>query len=605
MIRRSPAKKGNARTSRMSDGVARVCAAAGIALLVLAGCAERPAKVAPADDPQTVVQVEEDDAAAPGRRADNRPELPFNELTDNILYEFLLAEIAGQRGNVAMSAEAYADLAKRTRDPRVARRATEVAIYARQTDTAIESAKVWHETDPGSARALQLLAGLLVNASRLEEARTYLQKLLTLPGANPAEGFLQLGRTVTNVQDRAGVLRLMQTLAADYPKLPQARYAVAQAAFNAGEDVLALSEVLEVQNLRPDWEPAVLLEVQVLQRKSADEALKRLARHLEKFPNSRDIRLNYARALLTDKRFPAARAEFQKLLDDFPTNTEVIFAVALLSMQLQDYRLAEDNLRRLLDLDYRDKNQIRLYLGQIAEEQDKVSEALRWYAEVDRGDQFIPAQIRYANLLSKQGKLEDAREHLKKLGSASAQQRVQLILAEAQLLRDARREKEAFQLVEQALGSQPDQPELLYDHAMLAERIDRLDILESSLRKLIAIRPDHAHAYNALGYSLADRSLRLPEARELIEKALKLAPDDFFIIDSMGWVLYRMGNLPEALKHLRKAYAGRADAEIGAHLGEVLWMAGERAEAEKVWREVSEKNPKNETLLKTLQRLKQ
>lgn len=601
----SPAGPGRAGAlPQPGTNVTRTCVSVAIALLLLAGCAGRPVMKTPAEDVQAIVELDEGDSVPPGRRGASRTDLPAHELTESILYEFLLAEIAGQRGNVAMSAQAYADLARRTRDPRVARRATEVAIYARMTNTAIDSARIWHETDPTSTRALQLLAGLLVNASRMDEALPFLEKLLTVQGANPAEGFLQLSRSVANVQDKPAVLRTIKALAAKYPTLAQARYAVAQAAFNAGEDAAALDEVHEAQRLRPDWEPAVLLEAQILQRKSPEEGITRLARYLEKFPNSRDVRLTYARALLTDKRFPAARAEFQKLLADFPTNTEVIFAVALLSMQLQDYPLAEENLRRLLDLDYRDKNSIRLYLGQVNEEQNKTAEALRWYGEVERGDQYIPAQIRYANLLSKQGKLDDARAHLQKVDASSAAQRVQLILAETQLLRDASREKEAFQLVEKALDSQPNQPELLYDYAMLAERVDRLDIMESSLRKLISMRPDHAHAYNALGYSLADRNLRLGEARELIEKALQLAPDDYFIVDSLGWVLYRMGNLPEAVKQLRKAYAGRPDAEIGAHLGEVLWMLGERSEAEKILREVSDKHPKSEILQKTLQRLK-
>jgi tetratricopeptide (TPR) repeat protein len=598
----SPARPGRAGALPRPGSLWRSCAATTMALALLAGCAGRPVTPPPAEEVQAVLVVEESVSVPPVRVS--RTELPAYELTEGILYEFLLAEIAGQRGDVAMSAQAYADLARRTRDPRVARRATEVAIYARMTNVAIESAQIWHETDPSSTRALQLLAGLLVNASRLDEALPHLEKLLTADGANPADGFLQLSRSVANVQDKAGVLRMMKALAARYPKLAQARYAVAQAALNANEEAAALEEIQESQRLRPDWEPAVMLEAQLLQRRSPEQGIARLARHLEKFPNSRDVRLTYARALLTDKRFPAARGEFQKLLADFPTNTEVIFAVALLSMQLQDYPLAEENLRRLLNLDYRDKNSIRLYLGQVSEEQNKTSEALRWYGEVERGDQFIPAQIRYANLLSKQGKLDDARAHLQQVDASSAAQRVQLVLAETQLLRDAAREKEAFQLVEKALDSQPNQPELLYDYAMLAERIERLDIMESSLRKLISMRPDHAHAYNALGYSLADRNVRLKEARELIEKALELAPDDAYILDSMGWVHYRLGNLKLAREFLERSYALKPEAEVAVHLAEVLWVAGERERSRELLRGVRSKEPDNELLRSTLARLR-
>jgi tetratricopeptide (TPR) repeat protein len=190
------------------------------------------------------------------------------------------------------------------------------------------------------------------------------------------------------------------------------------------------------------------------------------------------------------------------------------------------------------------------------------------------------------------------------VNAANNQQRVQLILAEAQLLREAERTQEAYTLVGEALEKLPDNTDLLYDYAMLAEKLDRVDVLESSLRKVISLKPDHAHAYNALGYSLADRSMRLPEARELVGKALALSPNDAFIIDSMGWVEYRLGQPEEALKYLRKAYAERPDPEIAAHFGEVLWTVGKHAEAEKVWNEALAKAPNNDTLIKTIKRFK-
>jgi len=177
-------------------------------------------------------------------------------------------------------------------------------------------------------------------------------------------------------------------------------------------------------------------------------------------------------------------------------------------------------------------------------------------------------------------------------------------VAEAQLLRDANRTGDAYDLLGRALRDDPEQPELLYDYALTAEKLERYDVLESNLRKLIEVRPEHAHAYNALGYSLAERNTRLPEAKKLIEKALELAPEDYFIIDSMGWVLYRQGDLKGAAEQLRRAYLGRPDAEIGAHLGEVLWVMGDRGEADRVWQESLKTAPDNETLQKTIKRLK-
>ena len=507
---------------------ARRCAAILVALVLelgLAGCAAQRAQAPQSEKtpPRTAPAVAEQ---APGRVSvparDPEPVLPNQDLSDTVLYEFLLAEIAAQRGNVGLAAQAYADLAKRTRDPRIARRATEIAVFARMGNAAIESARVWHETEPNSQRPLQALSGLLVSAGRFDEALPYIRGQLAAAGGGAGDSFMQLNRTLVNAKDKSAALVLVQQLTEDYPQLAQARFALAQAAAAADQRELALKEIRRAQELKPDWEAAVLLEAQFLQSGSSAGAasLERLSRYLQRYPNSRDVRLAYARALVADRRYAEARIEFQKLLADFPANTDVIYAVALLSLQLSDYGPAESNLKRLLDLDYADKATVRLYLGQIAEEQKNYPEALRRYGEVDHGEQYLPAQIRYAQVLARQGRLDEARAHLQQLSANGSQQRVQLVLAEAQILRDAKQSKEAFMLVERALEGLPDNPDLLYDYAMLAEKIERFDVLESSLMRLIELRPDHAHAYNALGYTLADRNLRLTEARELIEKAL-------------------------------------------------------------------------------------
>jgi len=591
--------------SALSSSGARLAAALLLALL-LGGCAGTAPK--PDDEDQAGAADSQDDSegaasAEPQEAAPPAP-LPKQDLSETILYEFLLAEIATQRGNVGLAAQAYVDLAKRTRDPRIARRATEVALYARMNNAAIEAAQIWQEAEPQSPRARQALVGLLLNAGRYDEALPHLRKILAESDAKPAESFAQLTRAISNAQDKQAALAMVRKLAEGYPQVPQAHFAVAQAAANAGEEAMAFSEIRKAEELRPDWDAAVLFEAQLLQRNSPDKALARLSAYLQRYPNSREVRLSYARLLVAQKQFVEARSEFQKLLDGFPGNSDVVFAVALLSLQLKDYDMAEANLKRLLQSSYRDKNSVRLYLGQVAEERKNLPDALRWYGEVTEGEHYVSAQIHYAQVLSKQGKLDDARARLQQASAQNSQQRVQLILAEAQLLRDANQSRAAFEMVQDALDRLPNQPDLLYDYAMLAEKIDRMDILESSLRKLIAMQPDHAHAYNALGYSLADRNERLPEAHDLIEKALKLSPDDFFIIDSMGWVLYRQGRLKESLDWLQRAYAGRPDPEIAAHLGEVLWKLGQHERAERVLQDAVKKDPGNEALTNTLKRLK-
>ena len=586
----------------------RLFLVAGLGLL-LAACAQRPVQQAPqaaqtAADQDNVEQSAPKAAGAPAPATAPKPELPNQELTEAVLYEYLLAEIAGQRGSVGLSAQAYADLAKRTRDPRIARRATEVALYARMPTAAIDAAKIWYETEPSSMQALQALVSLLINTKRHEEALPYLQKLLAAEGDNAGDGFLQLSRLLANSQDKALTLKLVQQLAQPYPKLAQAHFAVAQAAAAAEQRELALAEVRVASKLRPDWELAALLEAQLLQRQSNALALQHLAAFLERYPKAKEVRLSYARVLVAEHKYNEARAEFQALSKGFPDNVDVIFAVGVLSLQLEDYALAEANFKRLLALPYRDKDAVRMYLGQVAEEQKHYPEALRWYEEVAGGEQYLQAQMRYALVLNKQGKLEAARAHLRQIEASSDQARAQLLLTEAQMLRDANRPLEAFDLIGGALNSMPDQPDLLYDYAMLAEKLERMDLLETNLKKLISLQPDHAHAYNALGYSLAERNLRLPEAQGLIEKALQLSPDDPFIIDSMGWVLYRMGKSKQALEYLRKAYSARPDPEIAAHLGEVLWVAGEHREAEKIWLEATKKTPGNDALNSTIKRFK-
>jgi tetratricopeptide (TPR) repeat protein len=384
--------------------------------------------------------------------------------------------------------------------------------------------------------------------------------------------------------------------------VPEARLAVAQAAWNAENQQVSLDEAQAALKLRPDWEIAALFAAQVLQRRSNEEAISYLGEYLKEHPGARDARLNYARLLVTTKNYPEARRQFEVLVGEYPQNADVGMAVALLAIQTTDYDAAETQLKRVLELNYKDPDIVRFYLGQLNEERKRFDEALKWYSTVSDGEQYIAAQSRYAGILAKQGKLPEARKHLQEANAADMQQRVQLTQAEAQLLRDANDYQEAFDVLGQALAQMPDYPDLLYDHAMAAEKVNRLDVLESNLKQLIKLRPDHAHAYNALGYTLAERNQRIPEAYSLIETALKLAPDDPFIQDSMGWVLYRMGRNKEGLDYLQRAFKQRPDPEIAAHLGEVMWVLDQRDAARKIWADSLKEHPTNEVLQGTVKR---
>jgi tetratricopeptide (TPR) repeat protein len=528
--------------------------------------------------------------------------LPDVELSEELLFKLMLAEVAVQRGQPHVAVQAYLELARETRDPRIAQRATEVAWNARFTAAALETAGIWLQADPGSTQARQIIAALLVNQSQLTEAQPHLERWLAADRANVGAGFLQLSQLMARHQDKAAVLTLMQALAQPYPDVPEARLAVAQAAWNADAHQLSLDEARAALKLRPDWEIAALFAAQVLQRRSDQEAARYLGDYLASYPKARDVRLNYARLLVNVKDYAEARKQFEVLVADSPQNADIAMAVALLAMQARDYDAAEKQLARVLELNYKDPNVVRYYLGQLNEERKRYDEALKWYGQVAQGEQYINARARYAGVLARQGKLPEARSHLQQSTANSNQQRAQLTQAEAQLLREANEHQTAYELLGQALEKMPNSPDLLYDHAMAAEKVNRIDVLEANLKRLIKLRPDHAHAYNALGYTFADRNERIDEAYAWIEQALKLAPEDPFIMDSMGWVLYRMGRSKEALAYLEKAFKTRPDAEIAAHLGEVLWVTGQRDAAMKVWTDSLKEHPQNEALLGVLKR---
>lgn len=544
-------------------------------------------------------------AAQPKGKAPARsPEaLPSVELTSDIMYKLMMAEVALQRGQPEIGVPALLDLARETRDPRIAQRATEAAWNARYVDAAVEAAGIWLKAEPKNQRARQVLAAMLASQQKLDAARGHFEQWLASDPANVPQSFLELSTMLSRNPDRKAVLDLLRSLAKPYPKVPEARLAVAQAAWNAGNDQLALEESAAALKLKPDLEIAALFHAQALQKRSNDDALAFLGDYLKTHPNAKDVRLNYARLLVTMKRYPEARKQFEALVEQFPQNGDVTMAVALLAIQSGDYEAAETQLKRSLEHGYGEPDVARVYLGQIAEERKRYDEAMKWYSQVSPGEHYLGAQTRYAGVLAKQGKIPEARKHLQQIADQNPEQRVALTQAEAQLLRDANQYKDAFDLLGSALAKSPNNPELLYEHAMAAEKIDRIDILEASLRKLIEVKPDNADAYNALGYTLADRNQRLPEARELIEKALKLSPDNAYIIDSMGWVLFRLGQNQEALEHLRRAYTLRPDAEIAAHLGEVLWSSGQQDEARKIWLQALKDNEKNEQLQSTVKRL--
>ena len=537
--------------------------------------------------------------AAPPAPAKEEDRLPKQELTGQILYQFLLAEIAAQRGQFALSAEVFLDLAKSTRDPRVVRRAAEMAFHARQYDAALEAARLWLDLEPESQAARQMLSTLLLATGRVEELAGSLALDLAAEGPRVGDALIRLVRAFARYPDKLAIQRLFDQLTQPYLGLAEAHFVRAHVALDAGLADLARSEIDRALELRPAWDLAAMFKAELLPKGAAQ--LDFLKTWLAANPEAQEVRLGYARALVSEKRYEESRTEFRRLLAANQDNADMLYAVGILSLQLNDAAEAERQLKRFVEIGRGDLDPARFYLGQIADQAGRPEDALRWYDQVAAGEHATPAKLRAAQVLLRQGKLDEARERLA-TARAEAPEDVSLLVAEAQLLRDAGRYAEAFAFLAQALEVQPDQPDILYETALAAEKLGYVDVLERHLRHLIALQPDSSLAYNALGYSLADRNLRLEEAAQLIDKALSLSPGDSFILDSKGWLLFRQGKPAAALEVLQQALVQKPDPEIAAHIGEVLWALGRPDEALAVWREATRTNPTNEALAATIKR---
>ncbi len=565
------------------------------ASLLLTACAQAPVPAVSAQPEQAV-------PAASVSVAEAAPVLPGIELSEELLYEYLLTEIANQRGHKALAVEGSADIARKTRDPRLAKRAAQLALESGDMNRAIAAFRFWQETEPTAMMATRVLSSLLLRGGRLEEARLEFAKVLKADEPTVGHTFLQLYSMIASYPDKAAALQLMRALAVSYPNMAEAHWVVAQLALESGDEILALNEVRQARNLRPEWDSPVALEAQLLRKSSPQQGLALLSRYLSAYPQASQIRLQYARALLEQKQYKAAFDEFRRLAGESPDDVDLAFASALILLQLDDFPGAEAQLRQALAKGGKGQDGAEYFLGQLSEAKEDEAGALVHYREVKAGEYQFPAQLRVVYLLSKRGKPDEARHYLQQAKAATNQQRVQLVMIEAQLLREAMQFSEAYHVLQQGLVKFPNHPELLYEAAMMGDRLGKYDVSEQLLRKLIQIKPDHAHAYNALGYSLLERNVRVAEAVLLVEKALQLAPGDHAIMDSVGWAYFRSGKLDESVKMLSRAFADNPDPEIAAHLGEALWARGDREQAAKLWQDSLKDNPGNVQLQAVIKR---
>ncbi|WP_232219943.1 tetratricopeptide repeat protein [Pseudogulbenkiania sp. MAI-1] len=576
--------------------------------LLLSACAapRQPERTtAPAEPAVAADSASDDDGdeAGAAKAEASNARLPKVELDSHILFGVLAGEIAAQRGAAGASAVTYLDLARQTRDPRLAQRAAEFALFSGQLKVASEALALWVELDPDSGTAREQLLITLLRSGKLAESRPLVEELLQREPARAGAIFVQLARLTALQGDKKGAYDLIQQLAERYPELPEARFSVLAVAADLGNQEVVDQEFDRLARIAPKWDLPVAWQTDRLRRTDLNAAIAFLKKELERRPEAGlELKMAYPRLLVGAKRFDEARRAFEVLLQAQPKNAELMYGAGLLALQQRDLPVAKRHLEAALAEKHPESDFIRYTLGQLAEEQDDLPAARRWYESVGQGAQYLPAQGRLAELDAAAGNPDAGIARLQKLDIAG-NARVQVVLAQSQIARDAKRYDLAHALLSQALQEAPGTPELLYERALVADLLGNYEGTESDLRAYLREKPDDPQGLNALGYTLANRTTRYQEALGLIEKALRAEPDNPMVLDSMGWVLFKLGRLEPAREHLQRAFTASPDAEIAAHYGEVLWQLNRRDEAREVWKKATGSEASLEMLKDTVHRL--
>ncbi len=564
-------------------------------------------------------------AAAAAADVDN------SNLDAQLFYQLLIGEIEFRTGEAGTAYQVLLDAARKTRDPQLFRRATDIALQSRAGDQALVSARAWRTTLPDSVEAHRYVIQLLVALNQAAETVEPMKSLLKVtPVAERPAQIAGLPRFFVRTQDRKLAAGLIEQVLEPYANAADTQNAVSVAAGRswllAGDTARALDLAQRAHARDPAADGPVQLALELLPATPAAEAI--VISHLKARPASNGIRTIYSRVLSGSQRFADAVAQLDAVTRNEPRLPPPWLMLGALHLELKQPQQATAALLEFVSLVQTDApvandteqagqddgdelpaadrglTQAWLMLAQAAEQLKNYPAAEAWLAKVSNPQQALAVQSRRASLLARQGKVGEARELIRKTPEMGENDGRAKLLAEAQLLRELKQWGEARLVMTGANQKFPDDVDLLYEESMLAEKLNRMDEMERLLRRVMVLKPDHHHAHNALGYSLAERNVRLPEAKALIQKALELAPGEPFITDSLGWVEYRLGNRDEALRLLRGAYQSRPDVEIAAHLGEVLWVSGQQDEARRVLRDARNRDAVNDVLRETLARLK-
>ena len=546
---------------------------------------------------------------------DTPPVVSNPALDAELFYEIFLGELSSRTGDPGAGYALMLEAARRTGDGQLYQRAADIALQSRSGDYALAAAMAWKGVQPQSREANRYVLQILIALNRIGETPALLrQELAQSPARVKASTLAALPQMYGRASDKALAAKVVGEALVDeltHPATgPIAWVSWGRVRLAAGDKAGALEAARNAQTLDDANEGSARLALELMDENTPG-AEPLVVQALTKQPVP-ELRLAYARVLLGLQRFADATRQLEAITQAKPQLAEPWLVLA--SLQFQDNRLsdAEKSLQRFMELaatgdegQARERGLTQAYLlyAQIAEKKQDFAAAESWLGRINNADEVFSAQSHRASLLARQGKLPQARALLRGLPGTSADEKRMKLLAEVQLLRDMKMYQEAYNVQVEVVALAPDETELIYDQAMLAEKVGKLDTMESLLRQLIARQPQYHHAYNALGYSMAERGVQLDEAKQLILKALEYAPGDPFITDSLGWVEFRLGNKAEARRHLETAYQTRPDVEIAAHLGEVLWSLGDQDGARKVWKEGQRVGPDNETLKETLKRL--
>ena len=557
--------------------------------------------------------------ARPPAAAASAPALPLGSALDGeLFYQLLLGELNAYGGEAGTGYSLILDAARKTNDAKLYERAVSLALQARSGESALLAARAWHKALPASREANRYVLQILIGLNRIGETAEPLKSEIAVSTPRERNAVISaIPRFYTRATDKKLAATVVeQALAESLAQQATGAAAwttVGRMRLEAADTPGVLEAARRAQVIDATAEGPVALALSLMSRKTP-QAEEIVRKYVAGKP-AVEIRMGYARALIDAQRYAEATTQLQAVTAEKPDHPQAWLVLGSLEVQDRKFDQSEKSLKRHLEITQaspggrtpeanRGLAQAYLSLAQIAEQRKDYALAENWLGKIDNAEDMVSAQARRATILAKQGKIEEGRKLLRALPEKVPSDARMKLTAEVQLLRDFKQFKPAYELLVEKNKTSPPDYELLYDQAMLAEKLGQLDEMERVLRQIIAAKPDYQHAYNALGYSFAERNIRLPEARALIVKALEFAPGDPFITDSLGWVEFRSGNTNEALRLLESAFKTRPDAEIAAHLGEVLWVSGKRDQALAIWREGMALSNDNETLLETLKRLR-